>query len=79
MESKNLLVNRVFGLLQPLVGSIIAENAIETQMRKIGISDIEDLTHKDLPPLAEELRKGLVIFIGSSNARLVASKIAELN
>jgi hypothetical protein len=69
---------KIYFILSPLIGDVMSQAVIRTQSQKIGATD-ESLSQKQIPILAEEIRKGLVLFIGSESAKQVSQKIAEIN
>jgi hypothetical protein len=56
-------MQQIFALLTPLVGEFMAKGIIKSQVQKLGKTE-NDLTRADLFRLAEDIRKGLVAFIG---------------
>jgi hypothetical protein len=68
---------KVYIILIPLVGDFMARSILKTQTAKLGLTE-DKLTKKDLPNLAEGIRKGLMAFIGSNGAAQISSKIASL-
>ncbi len=70
----NPYMQQIFALLTPLVGEFMAKGIIKSQVQKLGKTE-NDLTRADLFRLAEDIRKGLVAFIGSDLAAKVADKI----
>lgn len=70
----NTYVQQIFALLTPLVGEFMAKGIIKSQVQKLGKTE-DDLSKGDLPRLADDIRKGLVAFIGSDLATKVADKI----
>lgn len=73
----NQYTQKVYTLLIPLVGDYIARSVIKAQSAKLGLTE-EKIAKKDLPNLAEGIRKGLLAFLGSEKAGQVASKITAI-
>ncbi len=73
----NPYTQKVYSLLIPLVGDFMARSVLKTQTAKLGLTE-EKLTKKDLPNLAEGVRKGLMAFIGNDGAKQVAKKIETI-
>jgi hypothetical protein len=73
----NEYAQKAYDILEPLVGGMMASGTLKMQTAAIGCTE-ETITKKDLPQLAEGIRKGLVIFLGSDTASKVASKISQL-
>jgi len=74
----NIIAQKIYDILSPLVGDVMAKSTLRIQTNNIGCKE-DTLQQKDLPKLAEAIRKGLVIFIGSDTASKVADKITQLN
>ncbi len=73
----NQYTQKVYTLLIPLVGDFMARSILKTQTSKLGLTE-EKITKKDLPNLAEGIRKGLMAFVGGDGARQLASKITAI-
>lgn len=73
----NSYTQKVYVLLIPLVGDFMARSVLKTQTAKLGLTE-DKLTKKDLPNLAEGIRKGLMAFIGGDGAKQVAKKIETI-
>jgi|WetSurMetagenome_2_1015567.scaffolds.fasta_scaffold651500_2 hypothetical protein len=76
-EYKNPYTRQMLDILKPLVGELMAVSIIKTQSAKICI-DEEHINIANLPILAEGVRKGLVVFIGSDNAQQVGAKVLKI-
>lgn len=74
---QNLLAQKIYDILHPLIGDAMAKSAIKRHALSAGC-DAETIKHKDLSQLAEGIRKGLTIFIGTDTASKVATKISQL-
>jgi hypothetical protein len=74
----NTYTQKIYMLLIPLVGDYIARNLIKTQALKLGLTE-EKIAKKDLPTLAEGIRKGLLAFLGSEKAGQIAIKITAIS
>jgi hypothetical protein len=73
----NDYVQKVFEILAPLVGEIMAKGVIKSQIASIG-ADVETLRKDELPKLAEKVGRGLVVFLGSDKASKIAERIAQI-
>jgi hypothetical protein len=73
----NPYAQKVYIILIPLVGDFMARSILKTQTAKLGLTE-DKLAKKDLPNLAEGIRKGLMAFIGSNGASQISSKISSL-
>jgi hypothetical protein len=73
----NTYTQKIHAALIPLVGEIVAHGIIKTQSSKLGKTE-ESLTHLDGPQIAEGMRKGLLLFVGSEAASQVAMKIVQI-
>jgi len=74
---KNSYTQKIYTILIPLIGDFMARGVLKTQTSKLGLNE-DTISKKDLPNLAEAIRRGLLAFLGSDGARQVASKIAEI-
>lgn len=74
----NSISQKIYNILSPLIGDIMAQGVLKSQSEKIGATD-ESIGIAQLPKLSEEIRKGLVLFIGSEKAKTIAQRIAELH
>ncbi len=73
----NQYTQKVYEIISPLLGEMMAQGTIKSRTAVIGVNE-ETLKKTDLPLLAEEIRKGLVVFLGGEVASVVSSKIAQL-
>jgi len=73
----NPYTQKVYIILIPLVGDFMARSILKTQTAKIGLTE-DKVAKKDLPVLAEGIRKGLIAFIGTSGALQISGKISSL-
>ena len=73
----NTYTQKIYIILIPLVGDYMARNILKTQTSKLGLTE-EKIAKKDLPNLAEGIRKGLMAFIGGNGALQVAGKITAI-
>ena len=74
----NRYAEQIFGILSPLVGSVMAKTIIQLQCSKMGINE-EQLTKEYMHLISDNIRKGLVTFLGSESATVVANKIANIS
>lgn len=73
----NIYAQKIYEILVPLIGDMMTKGTLKTQASKLGITE-EAIAPNHLPALAEELRKGLVAFLGSDAAKAVAAKILSI-
>lgn len=71
----NIYAQQIHKMLTPLIGDTIAQGAIRWQCNKLGISE-NDIRRDHLAVLAEGIRRGLVMFIGTEEAKRVSDRIA---
>jgi hypothetical protein len=76
-EYLNPLTNKICSILSPLVGDMMANGIIKSQVNKVHLSE-ESISLAHLPILAEGIERGLVIFLGSDVAKQVVDKIKEI-
>jgi len=70
----NTYAQQIFNLLSPLVGDFMAKGVLKSQVQRLGKTE-ESITKEDLPRLADDISKGLVVFVGTDVAQKVAAKI----
>jgi hypothetical protein len=73
----NNYAQRVFEILAPLIGDMMAQGVIKSQSAAIG-KEVTSLVKADMPKLAEKVGKGLVVFLGSDSASKVCNRIAQI-
>lgn len=73
----NEYTQKVFDILEPLAGKSMAQAILKVQCAAIGCTE-ETLQLKDMPELAERIKKGLVVFLGSEKAQAVALKVSKI-
>lgn len=73
----NPITQKVFLILKPLTGEFMAQGILKTQFNHLGINQ-DSLSVKDLPRLADEIRKGLGTFVGGDAANQVTAKIKSI-
>ncbi len=74
---ENKLVKRIEIVLTPLLGTLMASITVKMQCEKIGVTP-ETLSIPDLPKLGNAIEKALIVFVGSSKAKDVASSIKTI-
>jgi hypothetical protein len=74
----NEYAQKVHEILSPLVGDMMSQGIIKSQTAALGIKE-ELLSKSDMPRLADGVKKGLVIFLGSDTATKVAERISQIN
>lgn len=73
---KNHLTNQIFDILTMYIGETIARGSIKAQCAKLGILE-ENIRYEHLSDIADGIRRGLVLFIGTEQAINVANKIGH--
>lgn len=74
---ENVLTQKIYDLIAPYLGDLMAKGAIRSQCKKIGIDDNKIQRH-DLPALAQNLAKAMNLFVGAENAEMLAARIKAL-
>jgi hypothetical protein len=77
MSYTNALVQKIYTLLEPLIGASMAAAALSVQFKKLGIGE-DSLSINHLPALASGIEKGLIVFLGSDSARGISQSIAQI-
>ncbi|MGA1795993.1 MAG: hypothetical protein ACMUIL_09055 [bacterium] len=77
MSYTNALVQKVYSLLEPLIGASMAAAALTVQFKRLGIAE-DTFSIRDLPALATGIEKGLIVFLGSDSARGISQSIAQI-
>jgi hypothetical protein len=73
----NIYAQKVFEILAPLIGDMMAQGVINVQLKSIGKNE-SNLDKEDMPKLAEKIGQGLVVFLGSDTASKVCNRIAQI-
>jgi hypothetical protein len=73
----NPYTKKVYDLLVPLLGEFMAQGILKTQSNNLK-KDEETLNSADGQKLADAIKKGVVIFIGTEAAEKVAKQIKNL-
>jgi hypothetical protein len=71
---KNIYAQKIYEIISPFLGDLMAKGAIRTQCKKLGISE-DTIEHKDIAPISENIKKAMIMFVGSENAIHLANKI----
>jgi len=74
---KNKYTQSAYEMLLPLLGDMMAQNVLKIQTKKIG-KDENTLSAADMPKLAESIKPGLVIFVGTDAAKTIATDISHI-
>ena len=74
----NIYAQKIYDILAPLVGDIVAKGTIKSQANSAGCNE-ETIQKSDLTKITEGIRRGLVIFLGSETASKIANKISLIN
>jgi uncharacterized membrane protein len=78
MSYTNPLAQKIYSLLAPLIGPLMAESAVRLQSKKAGVTP-ETITLDNLSLIAQEIEKAIRIFVGSDKAREIAAVIANVH
>jgi hypothetical protein len=73
----NPYTQKIFLIINPLVGEILASGILKSQSQKLGINE-DAINTNHLPKLAEGIKSGLVLFIGTELASQVEGKIKTI-
>jgi hypothetical protein len=73
----NLYYNKIVEILSPFIGNIMAQGAVMSQCKKIGISP-EKITKGEISKLAEGMKKALVVFVGTDGAQTITERIERI-
>ena len=73
----NSYSSEIYKIIEPLLGDMMTQNVIKLQAKKIGKNE-ETITASDLPKLAEAMKAGLSIFLGSEASGQIALKIGKI-
>jgi hypothetical protein len=73
----NPLTQKIHLILTPLIGEIMSSGVLKVQTRNIGVTE-DSLTLKNLPQLADGIKHGLILFIGTDAAARIGKKIEDL-
>jgi hypothetical protein len=74
----NPLAQKIYSLLAPLIGPLMAESAVRLQAKKAGVTP-EMITVDHLPLIAQEIEKAIRIFVGSDKAKEIAAIITNIH
>jgi hypothetical protein len=77
IKYKNQYTQKAYDIIMPLIGDLMARNVLKIQSQNIGKTE-ESLAFGDIPKLAQSIKGGLGIFIGSEAANNIAMKIASI-
>jgi hypothetical protein len=61
---------KIYLIITPLIGDLMAAGVLKTQTQKLGITE-EQLTSRHLPQLAEGIRQGLNLFLGNNTQKAI--------
>jgi hypothetical protein len=73
----NRYSQEVYKIIEPLLGDIMTQNVLKLQIKKIGKTE-ETIVASDLAKLAETIKSGLSIFLGSDASNNIAAKISKI-
>ena len=73
----NSYAQKAHEIIAPLMGELMTHSVLKIQAKKIG-KDVESLRMEDMPILADSMKTGLAIFLGSDAAKNIALRIAQI-
>jgi hypothetical protein len=73
----NRYCQEIYNIIFPLLGELMTYNVLKFQIKNIGKTE-DNITTSDLPALAEAVKNGLTIFLGSEASRNIATKILNI-
>ncbi len=68
--------DKIIALLTPGIGKMMAESSLKGQCKHLGIQ-IEAISPRDLPELAQNISKALVMFVGTDKAKKIEQDILK--
>jgi hypothetical protein len=74
---RNKYSQEIYQIIEPLLGDLMTQNVLKLQTKMIGKTE-ETMIASDLPKLAESIRTGLSIFLGSEASKNIAAKILKI-
>jgi hypothetical protein len=74
---KNTYAQKIFEIISPVLGELMAKGALRSQCKKIGISE-DSIQPKDMVLLSDNIGKALILFIGSENARQIIARMKAI-
>jgi hypothetical protein len=74
----NEYAQKIYDILAPMVGDLMSKSIIKSNTAKLGIKE-DSIQLSNLPILAAEMKKGLVVFLGTGAAETVALRIANIH
>jgi hypothetical protein len=76
-EFENRYAQRIYEIISPYLGDMMAKGAIRTQCKKIGVSE-DAIEQKDIISISDNIKKAMVMFVGSENAVILANRIKRI-
>lgn len=70
----NIYAQKIYDIISPFIGDLMAKGAIRSQCKKLNIAE-DQIQKRDIPLIAENIRKAMIMFVGSENANTLANKI----
>jgi hypothetical protein len=74
---RNKYCQEIYNIIEPLLGDIMTQNVLKLQSKRIGKTE-ETLLDSDMPKMAEAIKTGLSIFLGSEASKNIAMKILKI-
>jgi hypothetical protein len=73
----NKYIQQINSILLPILGEFMTEATIKNRCEKIS-KNVENIDVEDLNHLADSIKIGLIVFIGTEKANEIAEKIRKL-
>jgi hypothetical protein len=73
----NIYATKIHAIMLPLVGDFMASGVLKTQTKSLGI-DEETIKPEHISQLADGIKKGLSIFLGSDGAVKICDQIKAI-
>ena len=74
----NPIANKIYIILNPLVGDMMTCGILKTQAKKIGCTE-ETFLSQHLPAIAEGVERGLIVLLGSEVAKRIGNRIRSIS
>lgn len=76
-QYNNPFAKKIQAILVPLLGEFMANGVLKKQSELLGVTE-ESLEMKHILPLAENIKKGLSVFLGAEKAQTISNLIREM-
>jgi hypothetical protein len=78
MKYDNMITEKIYDILEPLIGSNMAESSIRIQTKKLGISP-DSIGNDELSKIADGIKTSLVVFLGTTGAENISDKVRSIH